>query len=150
MTKNDDPYPGCQRHSAILRFTRKSDFERVRRVRDLLYTAKETSSSCSVAVSWGEIVTVVCQRHDLLGAREILGNLSALPITIMPVDAKAIKSAEVFKYRFKSPLAEAFAGTLTLGLSVKPPRDQATLFTADFDFNNVPEGTIRVELLPTK
>jgi hypothetical protein len=32
--------------SAILRFTRTSGFERVRRVRDLLYTAKETSSSC--------------------------------------------------------------------------------------------------------
>ena len=95
--------------SVILRFTRKSGFERVRRVRDLLYTAKETSSSCSVAVSRGEIVMVVCQRHDLLGAREILGNLSALPITIMPVNAKAIKSAEVLMYRFKVPRAEAFA-----------------------------------------
>ena len=78
-----------------------------------------------MAVSWEEIVTVVCQRHYLLGARKILGNLSALPITIMPVDAKAIKSAEVFKYHFKSLLAKAFAGTLTLGLSVGPPQDQA-------------------------
>ena len=59
---------------------------------------------------------VVCQRHDLLGAREILGNLSALPITIMPVNAKAVKSTEVLKYRFKVPRAEAFDGTLTLAV----------------------------------
>ena len=93
MTKNDDPYPGCQRHSAILRFTRKSDFERVRRVRDLLYTAKEPSSFCSVAVSWGEIVTVVCQRHDLLGAREILGNLSWID-TLVPVGSFIFSRSE--------------------------------------------------------
>ena len=123
--------------SVILRFTRKSGFERVRRVRDLLYTAKETSSSCSVAVGRGEIVMVVCQRHDLLGAREILGNLSALPITIMPVNAKAIKSAEVLKYHFKVPRAEAFAGTLTLGRPwglprTKPPWSRPTSISKTF------------------
>jgi hypothetical protein len=98
--------------------------------------AKETSSSCSVAVSWEDIVTVVCQRHYLLGARKILGNLSALPITIMPVDSNGADFSELFKYQFKIPCADVFIGSLTLGLFVGPPQDQATLVTAGFDFKD--------------
>lgn len=81
--------------SAILRFTDKeSGFERVR---DLLYQAAKGDIQLLLsAVNWGEIVTVVCKRHDLMSARKILGNVSALPITIMPVDAKAAESAGLF------------------------------------------------------
>ena len=68
----------------------------------------------------------------------------------MPVNAKAIKSAEVLKYHFKVPRAEAFAGTLTLGRPWGLPRTKPPLVTADFDFKDVPEGTIRVEFLPAK
>jgi hypothetical protein len=85
-----------------------------------------------------------------MSARKILGNVSALPITIMPVDAKAAESAGLFKYRFNVPYADAFAGSLTLGLSVGQPQGQVTLITADFDFKEVPQGTIEIEFLPAK
>ena len=137
--------------SAILRFTDKEPgFERVR---DLLYQAAKGDIQLLLsAVNWGEIVTVVYKRHDLMAAREILGNVSALPITIVPVDVKAAESAGLFKYRFKVPYADAFAGslTLTLTLSVDSPQEQATLITADFDFKDVSQGTVKIEFLPAK
>jgi predicted nucleic acid-binding protein len=135
--------------SALLRFTDKEPG--FRRVRDLFYQAAKGDIQLLLsAVNWGEIVAVICKRHDPTGARDILGNLSSLPMTIMPVDAKAAESAGLFKHRFKIPYADAFAGSLTLGLSVGSPQNQTTLITADFDFKGVSEDTIKIEFLSTK
>jgi hypothetical protein len=59
-----------------------------------------------------------------------------------------LKAAAIFKYDFKVPYADAFAGALTLAHSASPQR--ATLVTADFDFKSIPAGTIKIEFLPPK
>jgi predicted nucleic acid-binding protein len=49
----------------------------------------------------------------------------------------------VFKCDYKVPYADAYAGSLAL-------RENATLVTADFDFKNVPAGSMKIEFLPAK
>jgi hypothetical protein len=99
------------------------------------------------AVNWGEIVGVLHTKTEA-NAETIIGNLAALPITVVPVDAHDAADAGRFKWRFKVPYADAFAGALTLQHSSNGT--QATLVTADYDFKAVPRGTIRIEFLPGK
>jgi predicted nucleic acid-binding protein len=134
--------------SAILRFTDKEPgFERVR---DLFLEATKGAIQLLLsAVNWGEIVTVLYGKNGP-SAEAILGNLAALPMTIVPVDAVAAASAGTFKLRFKVPYADAFAGALTLSCASPTDKVQATLVTADYDFKEVPKGTIRIEFLPGK
>ncbi len=130
--------------SAILRFTDKEPgFDRVR---DLFYdSAKGAAQLLLSSVNWGEIVAVLHKKNGL-GAEAILANLAALPITIVPVDAAAAADAGKFKWNFRVPYADAFAGALT----VSHKSDHAMLVTADYDFKNVPKGTIKIEFLPIK
>ncbi len=135
--------------SALLRFTdREPGFERVR---SLFYEAAKGNIQILLsAVNWGEIVTVL-YRKDSGNAESLLADLSALPITIVPVDAAAAVAAGKFKWSFKVPYADAFAGALTLRHSTPGRKaEQATLVTADYDFRNVPKGTIWIEYLPAK
>jgi hypothetical protein len=81
-------------------------------------------------------------------ADRIIGNLAALPIVVVPVEAHGAAEAGRFKWRFKLALADSFAGALTLICAKENP--QATLATADYDFKVVPKGTIRIEFLPVK
>ncbi len=130
--------------SAILRFTdREAGFERVR---DLFYdSAKGNAQLLLSSVNWGEIVAVLHKKSGA-GAEGILASLAALPMTIMPVDAAAAADAGKFKWSFSIPYADAFAGALTMSHK----SEHATLVTADYDFKNVPKGTIRIEFLPAK
>lgn len=135
--------------SALLRFTdREAGFEHVR---NLFYEAAKGNLQILLsAVNWGEIVTVL-YRKDSRNAESLLADLSALPITIVPVDAAAAVAAGKFKWSYKVPYADAFAGALTLNYSTAGRKaEQATLVTADYDFKNVPKGTIRIEYLPAK
>jgi predicted nucleic acid-binding protein len=130
--------------SAILRFTDKElGFGRVR---DLFYEgAKGKTQLLLSAVNWGEIVSVLYKK-DSANAERILANLGALPMTIVPIDARAAAEAGKFKWNFNVPYADAFAGALTLDYKTQ----QATLVTADYDFKNVSKGTIKIEFLPAK
>ncbi len=150
--------------SAILRFTdQEAGFERVR---DLFFEAAKGATRLLLsAVNWGEIVTVLYGKNGASG-EAILGNLAALPMTIIPVDAIAAADAGRFKWKFKVPYADAFAGALALSCTEAPPTgvglgragvaranhkaEQVTLVTADYDFKDVPKGTIRIEFLPAK
>ena len=134
--------------SAILRFTdRESGHERVR---DLFYEATRGNTQLFLsAVNWGEIVAVL-HRKDSHTAETICGNLAALPIRIVPIDAAAAADAGKFKWSFNMPYADAFAGSLAMKLSPQDQKEQAILITADYDFKNVPKGKISIEFLPSK
>jgi hypothetical protein len=74
------------------------------------------------------------QEHDLLGARVILGNLSRSAGHDHTGGYTAAKSAEVLKYNFKVPCADAFASSLTYEPGCRTSQDQTTLVTTDLDF----------------
>lgn len=135
--------------SAILRFTDKEPG--YDRVRDLLYDAAQGSARVLLsAVNWGEIVTVLYKK-DSQSADAILANLAALPITVVPVDANSAAEAGKFKWTFNVPYADAFAGALALSCSQPSHKPAAAaLVTADYDFKNIPKGTIKIEFLPVK
>jgi predicted nucleic acid-binding protein len=73
----------------------------------------------------------------------LAANLAALPLTIVAADKELAEGAAIFKYDFKIPFVDAFAGSLAL-------HENATLVTADYDFKSVPSRTIKVEFLPAK
>jgi predicted nucleic acid-binding protein len=130
--------------SSILRFTDKeTGFDRVREL--FLQAAQGKVELLLSAVNWGEIVGVLCKRGGEPSARinidSLAANLSALPLTIIAADKNLAQRAAIFKYDFKVPFADAFAGSLAL-------HENATLVTADYDFKTVPPGTIKIEFLP--
>lgn len=98
-------------------------------------------------MNWGEIVGALYKRAGELSARMSIGNLAAnlaaLPVTIVAADKDLAEGAAIFKYNFKVPFVDAFAGSLAL-------RESATLVTADYDFKSVPSRTIKIEFLPAK
>jgi PIN domain nuclease of toxin-antitoxin system len=130
--------------SAILRFgDKEAGFDRVR---DLFIDAAQGKADLLLsAVNWGEIVGALYKRAGGLSAltNNLAANLAALPLTIVPADKDRAASAAIFKYNFKVPLVDAFAGSLAL-------HENATLVTADYDFKSVPSGTIKIEFLPAK
>jgi PIN domain nuclease of toxin-antitoxin system len=130
--------------SAILRFSDKeAGFDRVR---DLFIEATQGKAELLLsAVNWGEIVGALYKRAGGLSAltNNLAANLAALPITVVPADKDLAASAAIFKYDFKVPFVDAFAGSLAL-------HENATLVTADYDFKSVPSGTIKIEFLPAK
>jgi PIN domain nuclease of toxin-antitoxin system len=130
--------------SAILRFSDKeAGFDRVR---DLFIEATQGKAELLLsAVNWGEIVGALYKRAGGLSAltNNLASNLAALPLTVVPADKDLAASAAIFKYDFKVPFVDAFAGSLAL-------HENATLVTADYDFKSVPSGTIKIEFLPAK
>ena len=130
--------------SAILRFSDKeAGFDRVR---DLLMQAAQGKVELLLsAVNWGEIVGALYKRAGGLSAptNSLAANLAALPLTIVAADKELAEGAAIFKYDFKVPFVDAFAGSLAL-------HENATLVTADYDFKSVPSRTIKIEFLPAK
>jgi len=94
------------------------------------------------AVNWGEMASVLYQVHASSVAHVTLAKMRTLPLTILSVDADHAEEAGRFKQDFKTPYADAFAGSLAL-------REKATLVTADFDFKSA-ANTIKIEFLPSK
>ena len=132
--------------SAILRFTDKeAGFDRVRDL--LIKAAKGDVDLLLSAVNWGEIVGALYKRVGGLSVKtnisSLAANLAALPITVVAADKDLAEGAAIFKYDFKVPFVDAFAGSLAL-------HENATLVTADYDFKSVPSGTIKIEFLPAK
>ena len=134
--------------SAILRFTDKeAGFDRVR---DLFIQAAQGNAELLLsAVNWGEIVGALLRRADglspsaLTNIGNLVANLAALPVTVVTADKDLAEAAAIFKYDFKVPFVDAFAGSLAL-------HENATLVTADYDFKSIPSGTIKIEFLPAK
>jgi len=130
--------------SAILRFSDKeAGFDRVR---DLLIQAAQGKVELLLsAVNWGEIVGALYKRAGGLSAptNSLAANLAALPLTIVAADKELAEGAAIFKYDFKIPFVDAFAGSLAL-------HENATLVTADYDFKSVPSRTIKIEFLLAK
>jgi PIN domain nuclease of toxin-antitoxin system len=130
--------------SAILRFSDKeAGFDRVR---DLFIQAAQGKVELLLsAVNWGEIAGALYKRAGGLSAltNNLAGNLAALPIMIVAADKDLAEGAAIFKYDFKVPFVDAFAGSLAL-------HESATLVTADYDFKSVPSETIKIEFLPAK
>jgi PIN domain nuclease of toxin-antitoxin system len=130
--------------SAILRFTDKeAGFERVRDL--FIHAAQGKVELLLSAVNWGEIVGALYKRTGGLSAliSNLAANLAALPLTVVAADKDLAEGAAIFKYDFKVPFVDAFAGSLAL-------HENATLVTADYDFKSVPSGTIKIEFLPAK
>jgi len=130
--------------SAILRFTDKeAGFDRVRDL--FIQAAKGNVELLLSVINWGEIVGALYKRAGGVSARMdgLAANLAALPLTIVAADKDLAEGAAIFKYNFKVPFVDAFAGSLAL-------HEDATLVTADYDFKSVPPGTIKIEFLPGK
>jgi len=134
--------------STVLRFTdQEPGFDRVR---TLFYQAAEGEIRLLLsAINWGEIVSVLYAKNET-DADRIIGNLAALPIVVVPVDARGAAEAGRFKWIFKLALADSFAGALTLSCGTGSGTEQATLVTADYDFKSIPKTTMRIEFLPAK
>lgn len=147
MTGTDDHFYVLDA-SAILRFTDKeAGFDRVR---DLFIQAAQGNVELLLsAVNWGEIVGALLRRAGglspsaLTNIGSLVANLAALPVTVVAADKDLAEAAAIFKYDFKVPFVDAFAGSLAL-------HENATLVTADYDFKSVPSGTIKIEFLPAK
>jgi predicted nucleic acid-binding protein len=147
MTRIDDHFYVLDA-SAILRFTDKeAGFDRVR---DLFIQAAQGNAELLLsAVNWGEIVGALLRRAGglspsaLTNIGSLVANLAALPVTVVAADKDLAEAAAIFKYDFKVPFVDAFAGSLAL-------HENATLVTADYDFKNVPPGAIKIEFLPAK
>jgi predicted nucleic acid-binding protein len=125
--------------SSILRFTDKeTGFERVREL--FLQAAQGKVELLLSAIN-------LCKRGGERSARinveRLAANLSALPLTIIATDKSLAERAANFKYDFKVPFADAFAGSLAM-------QENATLVTADNDFKTVLPGTLKIEFLPAK
>jgi len=145
MTRTDN-HPYVLDASAILRFTDKeAGFDRVRDL--LIQAARGNAELLLSAVNWGEIVGALYKRasglSDRMNTVSLAANLAALPVTIVAADKDLAEGAAIFKYDFEVPFVDAFAGSLAL-------HKNATLVTADYDFKNVPPGTIKIEFLPAK
>lgn len=80
--------------------------------------------------NWGEIFYLSWQRHGEQSARETLGDLSRLPIQVVPVDlAQALKAGEL-KALHKIPYVDCIAAALAIV-------QKATLVTSDRDFEKL-------------
>jgi predicted nucleic acid-binding protein len=134
--------------SAVLRFTDgEPGFEHVR---DLYAAAAKGEIQLLMsAVNWGEVVLAVLRRSRS-DAQSILDNLTALPMKIVPVDAAAASRAAYFKFLYRVPYADAFAGDLALLPFSEDSTEMATLVTADNDFRTIPKTTLAIEFLAGK
>jgi predicted nucleic acid-binding protein len=115
--------------SAVLDFL--GDGPGAERVVRLIKEADRTGARILVsAVNWGEVFYQSWQRHGEESARRRMGDLSLLPLSIVPVDAdQSLKAGEI-KVLHKIPYVDCLAAALA-ALS------QATLVTADRDFEKL-------------
>jgi predicted nucleic acid-binding protein len=128
--------------SALLRFLDdEAGAERVERL--LNQAASGEAVLLMSAVNWGEVIYAVTHRQGVSAAAELLRRLSSLRITIIPCSSEDAMQAALFKAQHKIPYADAFAASLAI-------ENSATLLTADYDFKNLPAGTLKIEFLPSK
>lgn len=81
-------------------------------------------------VNWGEVFYLSWQRHGEQSARETLGDLSRLPIRVVPVDLPQVLKAGELKALHKIPYVDCIAAALAV-------EQRATLVTSDRDFEKL-------------
>ncbi len=101
------------------------------RIEQLLRDADRSRTPLMASVAnWGEVFYLSWQRHGEQSAREALGDLSRLPIQVIPVDiTQALKAGEL-KAVHKIPYVDCLAAALAT-------MQQATLVTSDRDFEKL-------------
>ena len=101
------------------------------RIEQLLREADRLRTPLLASVAnWGEVFYLSWQRHGEQSAREVLGDLSRLPIRVVPVDlTQAIRAGEL-KALHKIPYVDCLAAALAI-------LQQATLVTSDRDFEKL-------------
>lgn len=88
-------------------------------------------------INWGEVFYYLWQRHGEEKARRTIGNLSRLPLDLIPVDLpQGLKAGEI-KAVHKIPYVDSLAAALA-------ESRQAVLVTSDRDFEKLGR---RVEVL---
>jgi predicted nucleic acid-binding protein len=102
-----------------------------RRVEQLVREADRLRTPMLASVAhWGEVFYLSWQRHGEQAAREALGDLSQLPIRVVPVDlTQALKAGEL-KALHNIPYVDCLAAALAV-------LQQATLVTSDHDFDKL-------------
>jgi predicted nucleic acid-binding protein len=115
--------------SAVLSFltgeTGANRIERLTREADRLRTPMLVS-----VVNWGEVFYLSWQRYGEQSARDALGDLSRLPIRVVPVDLPQSLKAGELKALHKIPYVDCLAAALAI-------LQQATLVTSDRDFEKL-------------
>jgi predicted nucleic acid-binding protein len=81
-------------------------------------------------VNWGEVFYHVWQRSGEEKARQTIGNLSRLPIDLIPVDLPQVLKAGEIKAVHKIPYVDCLAAALA-------ETRQAVLVTSDRDFERL-------------
>ena len=101
------------------------------KIESLLVDAFRLQRPLLVSVlNWGEVFYLLWQRVGEEKARQVLANLSRLPIRIVPVDlSQALKAGEL-KALHKIPYVDCLAAALAT-------LNQATLVTSDRDFEKL-------------
>jgi len=108
------------------------------RVGRLLKSALREDTSMAMSVlNWGEVFYHSWQEQGEEAARKAIGNLSGLPIEIVPVDLEHSLKAGEIKARHKIPYVDCIAAALA-------EMRQAVLVTSDRDFEKLGR---RIELL---
>ena len=136
--------------SALLRLTdREKGWQRVEQV--VTEAAAGKAIILMTAVNWGEFAASIYKRNqDVHQTRSVIARVKALPIQIVAADDALAESAAILKVNHRLPYADAFAAALTLQESAGKNKGLPVLITADYDFKNLPPGTISIEFLPTK
>ena len=101
------------------------------RVREILQeTFHERCLAMISVLNWGEIFYHVWQERGEEKARQTMGNLSRLPLDLVPVDLPQVLKAGEIKAVHKIPYVDCIAAGLA-------ELRQATLVTSDRDFEKL-------------
>jgi predicted nucleic acid-binding protein len=101
------------------------------RIEELVREADRSGAPLVASVAnWGEVFYLTWQRHGEQSARAVLGDLSRLPIRVVPVDlTQALKAGEL-KALHKIPYMDCLAAALAI-------LQDSTLVTSDRDFEKL-------------
>jgi predicted nucleic acid-binding protein len=103
----------------------------MQRVKEVLReTFHERSSTMMSVLNWGEVFYLLWQRRGEEKARQTMGNLSRLPLDLVPVDLAQVLKAGEIKAVHKIPYVDCIAAGLA---EIR----QAALVTSDRDFEKL-------------
>jgi predicted nucleic acid-binding protein len=101
------------------------------RVEQLVKEAVHQGTSLLMSVlNWGEVFYHAWQRYGEEKARHTMGNLSRLPLDLIPVDLPQVLKASEIKAVHKIPYVDCLAAALA-------ETRQAVLVTSDRDFEKL-------------
>ena len=83
------------------------------------------------AVNWGEAFYALARVHGFDGTREIMARMSAVPLTVVPVDRSSAEAAARLKATYGLPYADCFAAALAHSHAV-------VVTAATKDFRRIP------------